>query len=182
MEGEELSAALRRGSHAAFSRWMGAFQERVHRFARRRLGDADEAWDAVQDAFTAAFRSRGSLPDDPRRRDSWLLGIAANKVGDLLRRRGRRPVTALPPDLAAPDDPARSAVARDAHARVVAALGSAPEVNREALLMAAVDGLSYAEIAAVQGCPVGTVRSRIAAARAHLRGRLGPPGEVFGDE
>ncbi|MFX8731574.1 sigma factor-like helix-turn-helix DNA-binding protein, partial [Acinetobacter baumannii] len=60
---------------------------------------------------------------------------------------------------------------------VLARLGDLPDDQRAALMLVAVEGLSYEEVAAVQGVPVGTVMSRLSRARARLRSDSGePPG------
>ena len=149
------------------------FQERLHRFARRRLGSEADALDAAQDTFLAALAGAGRAPEDPGAQGAWLFGIAAHKVADLLRRRYRKAAGPVPEEVAGPADPAGTAEARVEKARVLAALAAVPEPFREALVLATVDGLSYPEVAAAQGVPVGTVRSRIAAGRKALRAALG---------
>ncbi len=160
------------GSPAGFARWMEELSARVFRFARRRLGNEDEAMDAVQETFLAAHQGLASAPADPGPRTSWLFGIAAHKVGDLGRQRARRRSDPLGDELASREDAAARAIGRVEAERVRAGLEAVPEPFREALVLASVEGLAYAEIAAVQGVPTGTVRSRIAEARRRLRARL----------
>jgi RNA polymerase sigma-70 factor (ECF subfamily) len=127
------------------------------------LVDRDSADDLTQETYLQATRS---LPGyraeaDPLR---WLLTIArracAREIGQrqrarqaAARLRARRPVTAL--------EPALGVEMADAVARL------AP-VRRQAFVLTAVAGLSYAEAAAICGCPIGTIRSRVARARTDL--------------
>ncbi len=124
--------------------------------------------DVMQDAWTRAWAAWP--PAEMARRDAWLFRIVRNRCLDE-HRRGRRRPRSLDEhdDLAAADDPAASAVAGEA-LRLLAGL---PAPMREALWLRAVDDRSYADIAALQGVPIGTVMSRIHAARSRLSRQLG---------
>lgn len=152
---------------------MERFQEKLVRFAWRRLGSEADAHDAAQETLLAALGAAGSAPPEPGRQGAWLFGIAAHKVADALRRRYRRAAEPVTDALPGPGEPAGEAEARVEKARVLAALGRVPEPFREALVLTAIEGLSYPEAAAALDVPVGTVRSRIASARKALRRELG---------
>jgi RNA polymerase sigma-70 factor (ECF subfamily) len=131
------------------------------------LVDRASAEDLTQDTYLRAIRSlptfRGEC--DPTR---WLLTIARRVCAEEISRRQRSRATlhrlhAEPQPLAG--DPAGAADLDDALARL------RPE-RREALVLTAVAGLSYAEAALVCGCPIGTIRSRVARARTDLITRL----------
>lgn len=124
--------------------------------------------DVMQDVWTRAWAAWP--PAEMQRRDAWLFRIVRNRCVDE-HRRSRRWTRSLDAsdDLAAGDDPAASALADEA-LRLLAGL---PGPMREALWLRAVDDRSYAEIAALQGVPIGTVMSRIHAARRRLSRQLG---------
>lgn len=163
--------------HRGLSTWLAGLQDRVFRYAYRKLGNQEDALDAMQDTFVAAFRGMDRLPEEEARRDSWLFGVAANKVADSLRARyrHRERTGSLPEEVPSREDTEAAATARHQAAQVRRALEAIPEPYRETLQLVTIDGLTYAEAAATLGCPVGTVRSRIAKGRDLLRRALRTP-------
>ena len=149
----------------------------IQRYVVRRLG-ADAADDVVAETFLLAFRQRDRY--DPARTDArpWLYGIATNLIGRhrrseirqyrALARTGIDPVTEPFTDQV---DARVSATA--AGRRLAAALARLPAGHRDILLLVAWGDLSYDEVAAALGIPVGTVRSRLSRARSKLRRALG---------
>src|SRR5258706_2824203 len=101
-----------------------------------------------------------------------------NQAMSLFRRRKRRPETALEPLLEAGrqwgggEDPADVAADREGAAHLDGALAELSHEHQSVLVLRAVEGLSYEEIAGVQGVPTGTVMSRLSRARAELRACL----------
>ena len=140
----------------------------LRRYARALTGSADRADDLVQDCVERAI-SRQSLwrPAVPLR--PWLFRIMINlDRNDRRRRRGspeRETLDALPFE---PSSPATQG-ARLALAETAAAIERLPAEQREALLLVAVEGLSYAEAATALEIPQGTLMSRIGRARESLR-------------
>lgn len=136
-------------------------------FARRH-GTPEVAADLVQETFLQLARRlrTGPAVRSPR---AFLFGIARHVSLAFWRQQGSptEPLDAVPEVAAAAEPDARIAAARE----VIAAL---PELQREILDLRFAHGLSYAEIAAVLGIPVGTVRSRLHHAVALLRQRLEP--------
>lgn len=112
---------------------------------------------------------------------TWVYRVATNACLDELRRRSRRPVTGLDPDLLEAtgtirsDEPALDATTAD-RLDLDEALRSLPLDFRAAVVLRDQLGLDYAEIAAVLDIPPGTVRSRIARGRAALARSLDPAG------
>ncbi len=150
----------------------------AHRFARwlcRSSGDAD---DIVQEAFLRAFRGFDSLRSADVK--AWLLTIVRNCYATAMQRQRRRATVPLPehheealqsaPDEAGPDPESLSAADEERRrlGRLIAAL---PEEQREVLVLREMEDMSYREIAAVTQVPIGTVMSRLARARAALRGK-----------
>jgi RNA polymerase sigma-70 factor (ECF subfamily) len=134
------------------------------------LGDRDSADDLTQETYLRAFGSLHRFEGRSSLR-TWLLAIARRVCADALRARRRRPslVRLDPADVEVGDGADRigeSAAVGDLLARLDAD-------RREAFVLTQVVGLSYAEAAEVSGCPVGTIRSRVARARADLVAALG---------
>jgi RNA polymerase sigma-70 factor (ECF subfamily) len=99
---------------------------------------------------------------------SWLYTILTNLNRNRLRSLARRPVMTLLGDDDAPDMSGPEAGSRD----IERALASLVEEQRAALLLVVLEGLTYREVAEVQGVPVGTVMSRLARARAQIKAFL----------
>lgn len=166
-----LVARIRSGDRAAFEALFRASSGELARYARR-FGDAEDARDAVQDAFLSLWQRRDAL--DPDRSVRALLYAAVrhrllNHARDAARRRDL--LTAMdtpdpPPALDARLDADRVA---DLIRRRLAAL---PQRQREAFALSRFDGLSHAEIATVMGCSVKTVENHVGRALASLRDTL----------
>lgn len=158
------------GDGAAFAELIGRYAPLVNGTLRRLLGSAAD--DAAQDVWLAVWRGLPRLAD-PAALPAWVRRVARDRAFQELRRRNRR-VTAVPlvadPPAAESDDPADTD-------RVRAAVDRLPAVHRDVLVLRFLEGLSYEQTAAVLGCPVGTVRSRLHHAKAALRDLLTPEGD-----
>jgi RNA polymerase sigma-70 factor (ECF subfamily) len=131
------------------------------------------AEDLAAETFTIAFAKRASYVAFGDSAKPWLFAIATNLIRARYRRerRGRSMLSRLArsePRSAAELDLDARGDARGERGRLWAALGDIRRQEREALLLFAWADLSYAEIAVACDCPIGTVRSRIARARAAL--------------
>ncbi len=137
------------------------------------LGDRAAAEDCLQEAFEKAFRAwPGWRPDAPA--EAWLHRIAVNAAVSYQRRQRLREASELVRRLgrpAPPPDPADAATARD----LTAALRRLPAKQSAAIVLRHYHGYSNREIAYALGIPERTVASRLAAAKARLRGFLGEP-------
>lgn len=149
----------------------------VYAFALRRLEDAADAEEVVGDTFYAVWQRAAAFGGRSAAR-TWILGIARHKVLDVLRRRGEavaepldEPLIESLPDPA--DAPLDRLCARADAAALDRALRALPPEQREALYLFAYEGLSLAEIGAIQNAPVATVGSRLHLARRTLRKLLG---------
>ena len=142
----------------------------VHGYLARRAG-SDVADDLSAQTFTIAFERRASFRSDvASSARPWLFGIATNLLRNE-RRAERRALAALS-DLAATTPLEHEDVESLGGSRLGSALASLDGDQRDALLLHAWEGLRYEEIAVALGIPVGTVRSRLARARAQLRAVL----------
>jgi RNA polymerase sigma factor (sigma-70 family) len=155
----------------------------VHRYVAYRAwaGDVD---DVVAETFVTAFRSRTRYDQAFLDARPWLLGIATNVLRQHRRSEGRRLArlrAAARTNEPEPDPAETVAAAVDQAAqsdRVACALARLDERQQEVLVLAAGPGLTYEEIARALGIPVGTVRSRIARGRRHLRELLEAGGQT----
>ena len=174
LDDHDLLRGLRSGSRAALEALLDRHERRVYNLALRMLdGDAAEAEDATQDIFVEVHRSLPSFRGQSRL-DTWIHRIAVNVC--LQRRRKKRlPTVELAdeePAALADSDPYRFALAGELRAVVSSALAALPEGQRDVVLLHGMQGLSYAEVADVLQCPVGTVKSRLSAAFRRLRESL----------
>jgi RNA polymerase sigma-70 factor (ECF subfamily) len=133
----------------------------IFAFLYRMTGDAALSEELQQEVFLRAIRA-GDRYRSVGKLSTWLSAIAANLVRDEFRRAERAP---LPLDLEATGPPSPSAeevaLAGEEVARLRAALLQLPVEQRSALILRYYHDLSYAEIAQVLNCPVGTIRSRL---------------------
>jgi RNA polymerase sigma-70 factor, ECF subfamily len=161
------------GSRAAWGELFERHQGRIYRFALQMSGSPAAADEVVQETFLAFLR--GGLRFDAGRGSlsSYLLGVARLKLLRLLSRSLRNGSSEADLDgLAAPADLALDVESRQRHAVLHGAILELPEQFREAVALCELSELSYEEAAAVIGCPVGTIRSRLHRARQMLLGRL----------
>ena len=147
----------------------------LRRYAHALTRNLDSADDLVQDCLERAIRKRGLFsPRGPVR--AWLFRILLNLYRNDLRhnrRHGTVPLDDLAIEAATPaNQPGRIALAEMARA-----LDRLPGEQREALLLVVLDGVSYAEAAAILEVPIGTLMSRLGRARAALRVLTGTPTE-----
>ena len=138
----------------------------LRRYARALTRDAETADDLVQDTLVRALRSEHLFHGGEIR--SWLYTILTNLNRNRLRSLARRPVLTPIEDDDAPDMSGPEAGGRD----IERALATLAEDQRVALLLVVLEGLSYREVAEVQGVPIGTVMSRLARARAQIKSYL----------
>jgi RNA polymerase sigma-70 factor (ECF subfamily) len=190
----QLLSRAQQGDLDSFNRLVLAHQERAFNLAYRILGETAAASDATQQAFLSVFRNLRSYRGGSFR--SWVLRIVTNACYDELRRRKRRPAISLEelgdgeaegetdawerlavdPE-AGPED---AVLQRERVRAIESCLEGLPLDFRTVAILSDVQGLPYEEIAVVIRAPVGTVKSRLARARARLRDCLEGHGELFG--
>ncbi|CAN5913713.1 sigma-70 family RNA polymerase sigma factor [soil metagenome] len=176
----ELVALSLAGRDRAFALIVERNRDSLYRIALASLGNAEDALDAVQDVFVAAFlalkRFDGERPLRP-----WLAAIALNRCRDLGRRRHVRRLIAfaLPLDArseaVAQDSPGADVVAADRQDldRTMAAISRLPAALREPLILHTIEGMSQAEVAGSLRVSEKAVETRLRRARLRLRGDLG---------
>ncbi|MCX2930561.1 RNA polymerase sigma factor SigC [Mycobacterium sp. CVI_P3] len=161
-----LALAAGRGDSAALEAFIKATQRDVWRTVAF-LGDPGQADDLTQETF---LRALGALPRFSGRSSArtWLMTIARRVVIDQIRRNQARPRTGYGIDLDQVLDTRPSAARFEDIIEIRMLLDGLDTDRRHALMLTQVLGLSYAEAAEVCGCPVGTIRSRVARAREDL--------------
>jgi len=166
-----------------FERQALAYLEGLYNFAMALTRDRTEAEDLVQETYLRAFRGAAQkLPTGDVR--AWLFTIMRNIWINDRRRKRRQPDTE---ELNAEeedegigwrllaDERHRPDVVHEQNAlgqEIRRAIESLPTVYREVIVLRFLEGFSYSQIAAIIGCPAGTVMSRISRARAELRKQL----------
>lgn len=175
---EELVRQARTGDKAACAELFERHRGSSYRLAYRYLGNEHDALDVVQDAMIKAFSGLGDF-DGRSGFKTWLMRIVVNTALDWGRRRTRRPSVQIGFPTAdnglepcAPDDPSRRMHLQDLRRTLDEALERLSPTVRETFVMFAEAGLSYKEIADIQDVPIGTVMSRIHAARGKLQAIL----------
>jgi RNA polymerase sigma factor (sigma-70 family) len=146
-------------------------------YARWLTRSEADAEDVVQDAYLRAFKFFSSFRGEDAR--AWLLTIVRNTwYGRFPRGAGRLPMSSI--DETGDDpldeslDPEALLMQRQTVEHVRQTLETLPGDFREVLVLRELEGLSYKEIAAIVGIPIGTVMSRLARGRERLLGVLGP--------
>jgi RNA polymerase sigma-70 factor, ECF subfamily len=164
-EEQEFVRRCQMGDETAFRELHRRYRARAVFLAAQLLHDWNEAEDVVQEAFLRVFRSIRKFRGDAGFY-SWLYRIVVNLCRDRRRRAAAHPTLALDEARTA-DDQAGDWGATRLH--IEALLARLSEELRVTLLLREMAGLSYAEIAEELEVPVGTVRSRLSAAREQLR-------------
>lgn len=169
---DTLIAAALSGDNAAFSALMGRHKEALYRFVRRYVGDADESFDLVQEAFVASWSALNTF-EAGRSFPVWLRRIALNKCRDWSRRRQvRRFFFGAAPLEAADTAPAAAANEGPPEARLAAldaAILALPASLKEPLILTMFDEMSHAEAGALLGISAKAVETRVYRAKQKLR-------------
>jgi RNA polymerase sigma-70 factor (ECF subfamily) len=184
----ELVAAAQARDGVALERLLAAVRPKMLALAMRVLNNADEAEDAVQDASIKIWRNLGRF-EGRAAFTTWLHRIAVNAALDRRRRRGSVPLSAGAPDEhqydtsepSLPETPERIFARAETAVVVRRAMGQLSETHGEALRLCDLEGESYATIAEVTECPLGTVMSRLFHARRKLAHALTETATSEGD-
>jgi RNA polymerase sigma factor (sigma-70 family) len=162
-------AALRPPSLPDAATELLASLPRLRRYAQALRRNREDADDLVQDTLERAW-ARAVLWQGVGDMPTWLTSIMHNLHIDALRR-GRLDTVDLneqTPEVPVPPTQGQTLAVRDLNA----ALAALPAEQRQVLLLTALDGLAYAEIAQTLGIPIGTVMSRLSRGRERLRGLM----------
>jgi RNA polymerase sigma-70 factor, ECF subfamily len=173
-EERALVERARRGDQAAFGQLVGRYGPMVLSLAYASTLNRSDAEDIAQETFVSAWRSLPGFRGDASF-STWVYGLARSRCTDWARRASVRP------RLWAGNDRFQTAGIssepgsedRKTAGAIMRAAAALPLPQRQAVLMRDLQGLSYEEIAAVQDVAVGTVRSRISAARRLIAAEAG---------
>ncbi len=166
---EELVARSLGGDVESFNQLVIRWERPIFALAYRVIGREEDARDVVQETFLRAFRSIGGFRGQAKF-SSWIYRIALNLCRDWIRKQKRTPVLQAPEgvdviELAAdtgPTEPIEDLVARNAMSAVVArVMETLPDEQRTAIILKEYQGLTFQEIADLQGCPLSTVKTRL---------------------
>ncbi|WP_371547072.1 sigma-70 family RNA polymerase sigma factor [Streptomyces sp. NBC_00554] len=161
--------AARGGDLDAVEKFVRALHRDVIRYVTHLGADPQNADDLAQDIFLRALGSLHRFEGRCSAR-SWLLSIARRAVVDSIRYAAARPRLSHTDDWQSAAERAqpRGLPGFDDGIALAELLAALPDERREAFVLTQLLGLPYAEAALVSGCPVGTVRSRVARARSAL--------------
>ncbi|AWZ09887.1 RNA polymerase subunit sigma [Streptomyces sp. ICC4] len=164
-----LALAARDGDPAAVDRFVRAVQRDVRRYVSYLSGDPQSADDLTQETLLRALVSLHRFEGRSSAR-TWLLSIARRTVVDSLRHKAARPKIADRDDwqTAAEQTQPRGLPGFEDGVALSELLAEIPAERREVFVLTQLLGLPYAEAALMLGCPIGTVRSRVARARSSL--------------
>lgn len=177
----DLVRRARAGEQRAFSLLLGRHKHWLYRFVRRYVGDADAAYDVVQDAFVAAMANLHRY-DSGRPFEAWLRRIALNKCRDQARREAVRRAFGLsrrgPEETEAVVDPApgadQSLAARAALRALERAVAALPASLKEPLVLTVIEGLSQKQAGELLGLSAKAVEVRVYRAKRQLAEILDP--------
>jgi len=166
-----LSARL--GDRAALERLVRRWQPRLTAHARRLLGEAEPARDAVQSAWVEIVRGLDRLRD-PAAFPAWAYRIVTRRCAATIggRRRDRVLAAGMAQEAGVLPEMPPGPDAKDDHARLRAAVRALPPDQRAAIALFHFEGLSVAETAVALDVPAGTVKTRLMHARRKLRAAL----------
>lgn len=166
---EELVARSMDGDADSFNQLIKRWERPIYALAYRTLGREDDARDVCQETFLRAYRAINGFRGQAKF-SSWLYRIALNLCRDWMRRQRRTPTVQAPEDvdiadLAAERGPSESIETlvgrRQLGRAVAAAMAKLPEEQRTAIVLKEYHGLTFQEIAEMQGVPLSTVKTRL---------------------
>ena len=165
----ELVGRTRKGSMDAFDVLVGRYRRSIYRIARGMTQSHDAADDLSQETFLQAYKQIRHLKN-PESFGPWLRKILVN----LCIRHSKKVALAWleENEIASPESPSADAERSMVRDRVRDAIMELDPAERAVVQFYYIEGLKQTEIADALGCPIGTVWSRLNAARCKLRGRL----------
>lgn len=171
-----LVSRAKAGEPQAFDALVRRYRKRIFALALHLSGSESEADDIVQDVFLRAYRALDKF-EGRSEFFTWVYRMTYNRALDARRTRGRRGESSIDEvdprieraiEVDAPDDPTRAAELRQTYARVLRALDALPPEMCVTVVLVALQGLSNAEAAVVQGCSRGTIGWRLHEGRRRL--------------
>jgi RNA polymerase sigma-70 factor (ECF subfamily) len=177
---EELVALSMGGDTDSFNQLIVRWERPIYALAYRVIGREEDARDVCQETFLRAFRALPGFKGQAKF-SSWIYRIALNLCRDWIRRQRRAPVMQAPEgvelvDLVSERGPVESiedlVSRRELSAVVAEAMARLPEEQRTAIILKEYHGMTFQEIADLQGCPLSTVKTRLYQGLSVLRRHL----------
>ena len=175
----EWIARAKRGDEASFEALLSSCKEKAYNVAYRYLRNEDDAMDALQESFIKIYRHLNQF-NEQSRFDTWVYRIVVNTCSDMLRRtknkalrealykhEEQRDAIAAIPDAGA--GPGEVLEQKEESAYIISCLEKVGSDHKEILILRDIQGFSYEEIAKIQDCSLGTVKSRLSRARNRLK-------------
>jgi RNA polymerase sigma-70 factor (ECF subfamily) len=168
------------GDVDSFNQLILRWERPIYALAYRTIGREEEARDIVQDTFLRAYRALPGFKGQAKF-SSWLYRIALNLCRDWIRKQRRTPTVQTPEgvdliELASEQGPVESieelVSRREMSLAVAEAMKQLPEEQRTAIVLKEYHGLTFQEIADLQGCPLSTVKTRLYQGLSVLRRHL----------
>lgn len=177
-DAQHLLALISQGDEAAFTQLHKAWARKLHAYVLRQVGDAAQAEEIVSDTLYDVWRMPTSFRGDAQFA-TWLIGIARNKI--LMAWRAKRrdathdhdDLDDVADEIASDDDGVFDLLAKaQRRASVARCVDTLPDEQRECVKLVFFEDLSLGEVAARQGVPEGTVKTRLFHARRKLEAGL----------
>ena len=182
---EELVARSRTGDMDSFNQLILRWERPIYALAYRVIGQEEDARDVAQETFLRAFRALPGFKGQAKF-SSWIYRIALNLCRDWIRRKRRTPVSQMPEDLDLSELAAERGASesvedlvarRELSAVVEEVMALLPEEQRTAVILKEYHGMTFQEIADLQGCPLSTVKTRLYQGLSVLRRHLQQQGK-----
>ena len=185
---EELVALSKGGDADSFNQLILRWERPIYALANRVIGREEDARDVCQETFLRAFRALPGFKGEAKF-SSWVYRIALNLCRDWMRKQRRAPTLQMPEgvdpiEMAGERGPVESIETlverRELSGVVEEAMKLLPEEQRTAIILKEYHGMTFQEIADLQGCPLSTVKTRLyqglSVLRRHLEknGRMAP--------
>jgi RNA polymerase sigma-70 factor (ECF subfamily) len=184
---EELVTRSQGGDVDSFNQLILRWERPIYALAYRVIGREEDARDVCQETFLRAYRALPKFKGEAKF-SSWLYRIALNLCRDWIRKQRRAPVSQMPEDvdlleIAAATGPSESiedlVARRELTAVVEEAMARLPEEQRTAIVLKEYHGMTFQEIADLQGCPLSTVKTRLYQGLSVLRRHLERQGQLI---
>ena len=183
---EELVTRSQGGDVDSFNQLILRWERPIYALAYRVLGREEDARDVSQEAFLRAYRALPGFKGEAKF-SSWLYRIALNLCRDWMRKQRRAPVQQMPEgmdpvEMAGESGPVESVedlVARKELSQIVGeAMTLLPDEQRTAIILKEYHGMTFQEIAELQGVPLSTVKTRLYQGLTVLRRHLEKHGQM----
>jgi RNA polymerase sigma-70 factor, ECF subfamily len=169
---EDLVARTLKGEEAAFSQLYDRYRQRIYSTVYRIIQDAAEAQDATQEVFIKTFRFLSEWNPRKAKFSTWLYRLTANHAIDCWRSRRRRSESQVPSDLdgeSIMDIPAGEVIPsplgalerQESVARIRRCVDELPELQKKVFLLRYFQDMKLEEIADMEDCSLGTVKTSL---------------------